>query len=370
MTLRGIDISSYQAGINLAVVPLDFAIVKATQGKGYVNPDCARAVDQLLGAGRLAGVYMYVSGGDANGEADFFVDQVKGWVGRVVLAVDWESGQNGAWGDLNYLDAVVKRIIARTGVKPLVYASSSAFPWDVAKRNDCGTWVAQYADMNATGYQDTPWNDDRYGCVIRQYSSSGYLPGWGGALDLNKFYGDRTMWMRYAAVNGKPQPASQASPAPAPSPMPHVNYALHEQGVGWLPTVHDFGGGDDGYAGNPNHRHDMLWMNVTEGDLRYRVHVQGGEWLSWVNHGNPNDTVNGCAGMFGRTIDAVQAYYTTPAGRTLRQAWYRSQTTARAGWLNPCCDDGTSLPGYDGFAGVYGEPLDRLQISINDHNPF
>jgi hypothetical protein len=74
--------------------------------------------------------------------------------------------------------------------------------------------------------------------------------------------------------------------------------------------------------------------------------------------------------MFGSTIDAVQAYYTTPAGSTLRQAWYRSQTTARAGWLNPCCDDGTSLPGYDGFAGVYGEPLDRLQISINNHNPF
>ena len=46
MTLNGIDISNYQAGINLSVVPCDFVICKATEGTYYVNPDCDRAYQQ------------------------------------------------------------------------------------------------------------------------------------------------------------------------------------------------------------------------------------------------------------------------------------------------------------------------------------
>ena len=41
MTLYGIDVASYQAGLNLAEVKaesFDFTIAKATQGSGYVDP--------------------------------------------------------------------------------------------------------------------------------------------------------------------------------------------------------------------------------------------------------------------------------------------------------------------------------------------
>lgn len=38
MALNGIDISNWQSGINLAVVPCDFVVIKATEGTGYVNP--------------------------------------------------------------------------------------------------------------------------------------------------------------------------------------------------------------------------------------------------------------------------------------------------------------------------------------------
>ena len=37
--LNGIDISSWQTGIDLSVVPCDFVVIKATGGIGYVNPD-------------------------------------------------------------------------------------------------------------------------------------------------------------------------------------------------------------------------------------------------------------------------------------------------------------------------------------------
>lgn len=40
MSMNGIDISNYQATLDLAKVPYDFVIVKATQGTSYVNPSC------------------------------------------------------------------------------------------------------------------------------------------------------------------------------------------------------------------------------------------------------------------------------------------------------------------------------------------
>ncbi|MFC2623729.1 MAG: GH25 family lysozyme [Propionibacterium acidifaciens] len=196
MTMRGIDISSYQAGIDLTLVPCDFAVVKATQGTGYMNPDCVRAVEQALAAGKCAGVYHYIDGSGV-GEADFFADQISGWVGRVLVCLDWEPGSNARWGDTGYLAQVIDRVRERTGRPPVVYASASAFPWQTCTDRGCGTWVAQYADMNPTGHQDHPWGEGAYQCDIRQYSATGRLPGWDGDLDLDKAYITREQWLAY-----------------------------------------------------------------------------------------------------------------------------------------------------------------------------
>ena len=72
MAMNGIDIASYQAGIDLSVVPCDFVIVKATEGTGYVNPDFIRAYAQAKNAGKCLGIYHYANGGDYQKEADYF----------------------------------------------------------------------------------------------------------------------------------------------------------------------------------------------------------------------------------------------------------------------------------------------------------
>lgn len=195
--MDGIDISAWQTGIDLGSVPCDFAIVKATEGTGYTNPDCDRAVQQCIELGKLWGVYHYVNGSGAQDEADYFIDQCSEYIGHGILCVDWESWENSAWGNTDYLMQLVQRVIDRTGVKPLIYASASSFPWDVAQALDCGAWVAQYADNNATGYQDEPWNEGAYDCVIRQYSSHGSLDGYSGNLDINKAYITAEEWRSY-----------------------------------------------------------------------------------------------------------------------------------------------------------------------------
>lgn len=208
MALNGIDTSNWQSGIDLDVVPYDFVIAKATQGKTYVSPDCARQVEQVRARGKLFGVYHYIDGSGAIGEADFFIDSVENWVGEGILCLDWESNQNAAWGNEDYLRQVAQRVIDRTGIPPIIYVQKSRMAQvkKVADALNCGLWIAQYADMKATGYQDAPWNEGAYSCAIRQYSSCGRLSGYSGNLDLNKAYMDSAAWKRYANPKGEASP--------------------------------------------------------------------------------------------------------------------------------------------------------------------
>jgi N-acetylmuramoyl-L-alanine amidase len=165
-------------------------------------------------------------------------------------------------------------------------------------------------------------------------------------------------------VNPVPKPSK-----PTHKKAVHVTYALHQKGGNWASAVKDSGSGSNGFAGIPYSAHDLLYIKASRGSIKYRVHTIQDGWLPWVHKANKNDTVNGVAGIKGHTIDGVQMYYTTPSGETYQQAYYHSQTTQRSGYLNACADNG-SVSGFDSWAGIYGEPLDRLQIQINDHGNY
>lgn len=150
-----------------------------------------------------------------------------------------------------------------------------------------------------------------------------------------------------------------------------VKYSMHLLNGDWLPEVTNFNNvNSDGFAGLPFNSHDMLHINVASGDIRYRVHTAESGWLDYVYAGDPTDPINGCAGNPGEAIDGVQIYYETEDGHELSQCYYRAQTIYRYGWLGTCCDEGTSVPGYDGWAGMFGEPIDRLQVAIAPRNPL
>lgn len=216
MALNGIDIASYQAWLDLSKVPCDFVIIKVTQGTGYTNPDCVRAVEQAMSLGKGVAVYHYISGDNAVAEANFFINSILNWIGKVMICLDWELDQNSAWGDESYLEQVINQVIARTGVPPMIYTPASRYNQvaEVAKRHNCGLWIAQYADMNPTGYQNTPWNEGAYTCAIRQYSSSGRLNGWNGDLDLDKFYGSLDDFRKYyGSSSSAPSKPSTSGPS-------------------------------------------------------------------------------------------------------------------------------------------------------------
>lgn len=234
MAMQGIDISHWQDGIDLSKVPCDFVIVKATQGVTFVSDACDAQIQQAISLGKPFGFYHYVDGSGVTSEADFFVDNCAGYFGRGIPCIDWESAQNDAWGNTDYLRQLVQRVIDRTGVKPLIYASEGSFPWDVAQALDCGAWVAQYADDAETGYQDAPWNEETYACAIRQYSSHGRLDGYAGDLDLDKAYMDADAWGKYVGA------ASVTAPAPAPAPARKSDEQIADEVI-----AGQWGDGDD-----------------------------------------------------------------------------------------------------------------------------
>ena len=226
MTMNGIDVSSWQAGIDLAKVPCDFVIVKTTQGNWYVSPNADAQYQSAKKSGRLLGIYHYIDGrGGAAGEVDFFIRNCKNYLHEALIAVDWEAEDNSQWGNEAYLEEVVRLIKQKTGVTPLIYSMQSRYAQvkAVADRQNAGLWIAQYGSMDPTGYQSHPWNEGAYGCAIRQYSSNGRLPGYGGALDLNIAYMDRNAWLKYANPGSKPAPAPAPKPKPAaPAPKPEA----------------------------------------------------------------------------------------------------------------------------------------------------
>lgn len=304
MSLNGIDISNWQQGIDLSKVPCDFVIAKATQGTGYVSSDCSRQVEQALALGKCVGIYHYVGGGNAVGEADYFVDNCRNWVGKVVFCLDWESEQNAAWGNEAYLEQVAARVKERIGVPPVIYVQASRYQQvkAVADRQNCGLWIAQYADMNATGYQQTPWNEGAYSCAIRQYSSAGRLDGWGGNLDLNKFYGDCAAWSKYAGGNGAS--VRPASTAPAAQPVQSRHTYTVQAGDTLSGIAAKFGVSTSqisGYrSGNPN----LIYPGETLTIGGAAAPTQSAGTTYTVQSG---DTLSGIASKFGTTYQSLAA---------------------------------------------------------------
>lgn len=208
--MKGIDISHWQDGINLAVVPCDFVIIKATQGTKFVDPCFQKFYTQAKAAGKKLGVYHYYGSGEPEEQAEHFLKTVRACIGEAVLVLDWESDQNP---DFKKGPALPKRfldyVLAKTGVHPLIYMSKSVsreYNWTEVVNGNYGLWMAQYANKKPTGYQDKPWSDNRglgafKGYAIHQYTSNGHIDGYNGSLDLDIAYMTPAAWDKYAKAN-------------------------------------------------------------------------------------------------------------------------------------------------------------------------
>ena len=215
--LKGIDISKWQAGIDLSKIDTDFVICKATEGVGYTDKYCDKLYQQAKKLGKKLGVYHFARPdlrNTATAEADWFVRETKGYHKEAMLILDWESGN---LKDVNWAKQWLDRVYEKTGVKPVIYMSASVMSsadWSSVANADYGLWVANYGSNNGTAQESV---FDRYPLkywsfyALWQYTSVGRLSGYSGNLDLNYFSGDKEAWDKYAG--GSPS-TSTSTPKP------------------------------------------------------------------------------------------------------------------------------------------------------------
>lgn len=106
------------------------------------------------------------------------------------------------------------------------------------------------------------------------------------------------------------------------------------------------------YAGVENKAVTDIAIRADKGSVQYRVHILGGGWLPWVTGYNWNDHNNGYAGD-RKKIDGLQVIAKGCGGK----AKYRVSTTGSTGYLPWVYDD-------QDYAGIYGKPIDKVQIVI------
>lgn len=118
----------------------------------------------------------------------------------------------------------------------------------------------------------------------------------------------------------------------------------------------------DDYAGDAIHAIKGIAVKTDIGSVKYRVHTRNGHWYPYVTGYNIQDGNNGYAGDLVNDIDMVEIYYTTPAGYVTRKAKYRVAPVGK-NYYSWQLDNETGN-GMDGYAGVAGGQLGKLQIVL------
>ena len=92
---------------------------------------------------------------------------------------------------------------------------------------------------------------------------------------------------------------------------------------------------------------------VSKGNIRYRVKLVGGAWLPWVIDRTDY------AGIIGRKIDGIQMELTGVSGYDVEYRVSSIGTDNYLPWVR-----GYNNVNDDGYAGVYGKEIDKLQVRI------
>ncbi|MCI8427178.1 MAG: hypothetical protein HFJ03_06565, partial [Lachnospira sp.] len=142
-----------------------------------------------------------------------------------------------------------------------------------------------------------------------------------------------------------------------------VEYQVQlKEGKRWLPVVKNL----TDYAGIVGKEMIGIAIKVSKGYAIYRVHdVDGWHGMIDTRNTNINDFQNGYAGN-NKPIDALEVYYYTPED-VIKESGYKKavyHVSPMNGEYFDWQHDNEKDNGQDGYAGVFGMPIDKVQIVI------
>ncbi len=202
--VAGVDVSNWQGNVDwsqVAAAGYKFAFLKATEGGWYI--DQTYASNRLLANanGIIIGAYDFAqpstTRGQAEAEADFFVDIAMPRSGDLVPVLDLETTNGLSPANLQtWVTHWMYEVYARTGQRALIYTSPSF--WSNAMSNSLWfalsgfpLWVAHWTAATGPTVPASTWTN--YDWSFWQWTSSGVVPGISGRVDLDRFhYADLT----------------------------------------------------------------------------------------------------------------------------------------------------------------------------------
>ena len=209
-TLRGIDISNWQASMDVSAVSADFVILKASEGVDWKDPAFDTLLEKVKKTDKLIGFYHFArptANNTPEAEAESFLKFItpSGLIGKAILALDWEAENKQ---NVAYAKAWLDYIYNKTGVKPWIYMSESVtknYDWSSVANAGYPLWVAKYRDKSqdynydmtnaGTAPQVNYWNN----YIMWQWTGVGRLDNYNGDIDCNLFYGNADTWRSLAA---------------------------------------------------------------------------------------------------------------------------------------------------------------------------
>ncbi|MFD4629677.1 glycoside hydrolase family 25 protein [Streptomyces sp. NPDC058284] len=161
--IRGIDVSSHQS--TFSTDGLSFVMIKATEGRSYVNPKMPAQVKCARDAGCVVGFYHFLWPGNITAQAAYFVSKAPEKAGDL-LAVDWERTGDGTVASNAEKDRFIREVKRlRPSHRVLLYANRDF--WlnrDTTSYAGDGLWIADYVTAGKPRIQ-AKW-------TIHQYASS------------------------------------------------------------------------------------------------------------------------------------------------------------------------------------------------------
>lgn len=196
--LQGLDVSSYQPSVDWPTVARygrSFAVVKATEGTDYLNPQFVNQLHGAQAAGLAIACYHFFAWGDPTEEAAYFVAKVREQtvLTGVPLAVDFERGGYTVPPDASArFNGVLGAVGDLTGYPPLWYSSTGflqANRIQVSRAN--GQWLAAWGAVPPAAVPPASvW-------AIWQHAAGQSVPGVANAVDSDIFNGSVEQFRAY-----------------------------------------------------------------------------------------------------------------------------------------------------------------------------
>jgi lysozyme len=211
LPIHGIDVSRWQGKIDWASVRAagtQFAFIKATEGGDHLDPRFSENWYGAAQAGVPRGAYHFMYWcRPAHEQAAWFRRNVPNDPNALppVLDLEWNGHSRTCPRKvpretaLEAVKLILREMEAHTSKRPIIYTDIT-FHRDVleGELNEYPHWVRSVAAEPHERYAGRQW-------MMWQYTTTGRVPGIGGDVDRNVFYGSETDWAKFLQSDRDPR---------------------------------------------------------------------------------------------------------------------------------------------------------------------